>query len=74
MTGELCSGKKKKINILPLIWARAEAEFQQIHVLEEASEGSSPAMTDSVYIQASNGHLNNCGQVPHVSKKKWLIV
>lgn len=70
MTGEFCSGEKK-INILPWIWARAEAkfEFQQIHVLREVSEGSSPAMTDSVYIQTSSGYLNICGQVAHVSKK-----
>lgn len=65
---------EKKINILPQIWERAEAEFEQIHVLREVSEGSSLAMTDSVYIQTSTGHLNICGQVSCISKKKWLIV
>lgn len=65
---------EKIINILPEIWARAGAEFEQIHVLREISEGSSPAVTDSVYIQTSSGHLNICGQTSCVSKRKWLIV
>lgn len=33
---------EKKINILPQIWARAEAEFEQIHVLRKISKGKFP--------------------------------